>query len=185
LWFGRECGLDLLRELRTQSNTPIIITTGRLRDEIDRVVGLELGADDYITKPFGFRELLARIRAVLRGREPRLTKRKRENNTGRLCFGGWQLERRTRRLTDPRGEPVALTKGQYELLMAFLDAPQRPLSRKYLLHATHIHADVFARSIDTQVTRLRRKLEDGSSGPSIIRAERRVGYVFTLPVKNS
>jgi two-component system, OmpR family, response regulator len=183
LWFGQECGLDLLRELR---DIPVIITTGRLRDEIDRVVGLELGADDYITKPFGFRELLARIRAVLRGREPRLTKRKQESETGcHLCFGGWKLERRTRRLTDPGGEPVALTKGQYELLMAFLDAPQRPLSRKHLLHATRVHADVFTRSIDTQVTRLRRKLDVGSSGPSIIRAERGVGYVFTLPVRSS
>lgn len=179
---GEECGFDLLRELRARSNIPIIITTGLLLDEIDRVVGLELGADDYITKPFSLRELLARIHAILRSRETRLTKRRREIETGRrLCFGGWQLDRRAHLLTNSRGEPVALTRGQYGLLMAFLDAPQRPLSRKYLLQATHVHDDVFHRSINTQVARLRRKLED----PSIIRAERGVGYVFSLPVKTS
>ncbi|MCA6110879.1 response regulator [Bradyrhizobium cenepequi] len=185
LELGQECGLDLLRELRARSSIPVIITTGRLRDEIDRVVGLELGADDYITKPFSLRELLARIRAILRGRATRLTKRQRGSERGCFCFGGWRLERRTRRLTNPRGEPVALTKGQYALLMAFLDAPQRPLSREYLLQATRVHEDVFHRSIDMHVVRLRRKLEDGSGASSIIRTERDVGYVFTLPVKTS
>jgi DNA-binding response OmpR family regulator len=182
LGLGRERGFDLLRELHARFNIPVIITTGLLLDEIDRVVGLELGADDYLSKPFSLRELLARIRAILRSREARLTKRRRESEIGcRLCFGGWRLERRTCRLTNPRGEPVALTKGQYGLLMAFLDAPERPLSRKYLLQATRVHKDAFDRSIDTQVTRLRRKLED----PSIISAKRGVGYVFTLPVKSS
>lgn len=182
LGLGRECGFDLLRELRARSNIPVIITTGCLRDEIDRVVGLELGADDYITKPFSLRELLARIRAILRGRQARSNNRPRNSKAGRLfSFGGWQLEQRTRRLINPRGKLVALTKGQYGLLMAFLDAPNRPLSRQYLLQATRVHGDVFARSIDTQVLRLRRKLED----PLIIRAERSVGYIFTLPVKTS
>ena len=183
LRLGQEDGLDLLREIRAQSDVPIIITTGQRRDEIDRVVGLELGADDYITKPFGLRELLARIRAVLRRREAGQASAQRDVEKGRSGFGGWQLDRRNRRLTNSAGEPVALTKGEYALLIAFLDAPLRPLSREHLLQATRIHEDVFDRSIDVQVLRLRRKLETDPSTPSIIRTERGVGYVFTLPVE--
>ena len=183
LRLGQEDGLDLLREIRAQSDVPIIITTGQRRDEIDRVVGLELGADDYITKPFGLRELLARIRAVLRRRESGQANAQRETEKGRCRFGGWQLDRRNRRLTNSAGEPVALTKGEYALLIAFLDAPLRPLSREHLLQATRIHEDVFDRSIDVQVLRLRRKLESDPSTPSIIRTERGVGYVFSLPVE--
>jgi two-component system, OmpR family, response regulator len=97
---------------------------------------------------------------------------------GRCRFGGWQLDRRNRRLTDPNRIPVALTKGEY----AFLDAPQRPLSREHLLQATRIHKDVFDRSIDVQVLRLRRKLETDRA-PRVILTERGVGYVFALPVK--
>jgi two-component system, OmpR family, response regulator len=183
LRLGEEDGLDLLREIRVQSDVPIIITTGQRRDEIDRVVGLELGADDYITKPFGLRELLARIRAVLRRREAGQANAQRDIEKGRCRFGGWQLDRRNRRLTNSAGELVALTKGEYALLIAFLDAPQRPLSREHLLQATRIHEDVFDRSIDVQVLRLRRKLETDPSTPSIIRTERGVGYVFALPVE--
>src|SRR4030088_796359 len=180
---GQEDGLDLLRELRARSDVPVIITTGHRRDEIDRVVGLELGADDYITKPFGLRELLARIRAVLRRRETGQAAVQRDQEKGRCRFGGWQLDRRVRRLTDSSGIPVALTKGEYALLIAFLDAPQRPLSREHLLQATRIHEDVFDRSIDVQVLRLRRKLETDPNAPSVILTERGVGYVFALPVE--
>ena len=183
LRLGQEDGLDLLREIRAQSDVPIIITTGQRRDEIDRVVGLELGADDYITKPFGLSELLARIRAVLRRRDAGQANTQRDTEKGRCRFGGWQLDRRNRRLTNSAGEPVALTKGEYALLIAFLDAPLRPLSREHLLQATRIHEDVFDRSIDVQVLRLRRKLEADPSTPSIIRTERGVGYVFSLPVE--
>ncbi|WP_426426299.1 response regulator [Bradyrhizobium genosp. A] len=183
LRLGEEDGLDLLREIRAQSDVPIIITTGQRRDEIDRVVGLELGADDYITKPFGLRELLARIRAVLRRRETGQANIQREMEKGSCRFGGWQLDRRNRRLTNSADEPVALSKGEYGLLIAFLDAPQRPLSREHLLQATRIHEDVFDRSIDVQVLRLRRKLEADPSTPSIIRTERGIGYVFSLPVE--
>src|SRR6516162_7343358 len=158
LRLGSEDGLDLLREIRLGSEVPVIIITGHRRDDIDRVVGLELGADDYLTKPFNLRELLARVRAVLRrfdsGRAP-----VREPERGRWRFSGWQLDRRTRRLTDPDGAPVVLTKGEYALLVAFLEAPQRPLSREHLLQATRVHEDVFDRSIDVQILRLRRKLE--------------------------
>jgi two-component system OmpR family response regulator len=182
LRLGQEDGLDLLREIRSHSDIPIIITTGHRRDEIDRVVGLELGADDYITKPFGLRELLARIRAVLRRREAGNAAAARDAERGRCRFGGWLLDRRTRRLTNSAGELVSLTKGEYSLLIAFIDAPQRPLSREHLLQATRIHEDVFDRSIDVQVLRLRRKLESDPSTPSIIQTERGVGYVFSLPV---
>ena len=180
---GQEDGLDLLREIRSRSDVPVIIITGHRRDEIDRVVGLELGADDYLTKPFGVRELLARIRAVLRRRETGRIASQREAAEGRCRFGTWQVDRRTRRLTNFAGDPVALTKGEYALLLAFLDAPQRPLSREHLLQATRLHEDVFDRSIDVQILRLRRKLETDPSAPGIIQTERGVGYVFTLPVE--
>jgi DNA-binding response OmpR family regulator len=184
LRLGQEDGLDLLRKIRSRSDVPVIVTTGHRRDEVDRVVGLELGADDYVTKPFGLRELLARIRAVLRRRETGRAMPPQETERGRLRFGGWQLERRARRLTDPNGIPVALTKGEYALLLAFLAAPQRPLTREYLLQATRIHEDVFDRSIDVQVLRLRRKLEADPSMPGVIKTERGVGYVFALPVES-
>src|SRR5246127_4346104 len=181
LRLGQEDGLHLLREIRASSDVPVIITTGHRRDEIDRVVGLELGADDYITKPFGLRELLARIRAVLRRRAAGQG----DQEKGRCRFGGWQLDRRIRRLTDSSGTAVALTKGEYTLLIAFLDAPQRPLSREHLLQATRIHEDVFDRTIDVQVLRLRRMLDTDPSAPSIIQTECGVGYVFALPVEQS
>ena len=183
LRLGQEDGLDLLREIRSRSDVPVIITTGHRRDEIDRVVGLELGADDYITKPFGLRELVARIRAVLRRREAGQAAVQRDSERRRCRFGVWQLDRRSRRLSDSSGTQVVLTKGEYALLIAFLDAPQRPLSREHLLQATRIHEDVFDRSIDVQVLRLRRKLETDPNAPRVILTERGVGYVFALPVE--
>jgi two-component system, OmpR family, response regulator len=183
LRLGQEEGFDLLREIRSRSDIPVIITTGDRRDEIDRVVGLELGADDYVTKPFSLRELLARIRAVLRRQEAGRAAIQRDPERGRYRFGGWQVDRRNRRLSDPNGSEVALTKGEYALLTAFLDAPQRPLSREHLLQATRMHEDIFDRSIDVQILRLRRKLELDPSAPEIIRTERGVGYVFALPVE--
>ena len=183
LRLGDDDGLDLLREIRWRSDIPVIITTGHLRDDVDRIVGLELGADDYITKPFNPRELLARVRAVLRRQDMARTASLREPERGGFRFDGWQLQRRTRRLTDQHGNPVPLTKGEYALLVAFLGAPQRPLSREYLLQATRIHEDIFDRSIDVQVLRLRRKLEPVPTAPRHIHTERGVGYVFATPVE--
>jgi DNA-binding response OmpR family regulator len=183
LRLGSEDGLDLLREVRLSSDVPVIIITGHRRDEIDRVVGLELGADDYLTKPFNLRELLARVRAVLRRFDVRRAAPTRDPERGRFRFSGWQLDRRTRQLTDPAGAPVALTKGEYAMLLAFLEAPLRPLSREQLLQATRVHEDVFDRSIDVQILRLRRKLERDTSAPRVIRTERGVGYVFAVPVE--
>jgi two-component system OmpR family response regulator len=185
LRLGQEDGLDLLRDLRSHSDVPVIITTGHRREEIDRVVGLELGADDYVTKPFSLRELLARIRAVLRRRDSSRTVVQTDQGRARSKFGGWQLDRRARRLTDPAGAAVALTKGEYALLVAFLDAPQRPLTREHLLQATRVHEDVFDRSIDVQILRLRRKLETDPSAPRVIQTERGVGYMFALPVEQA
>jgi DNA-binding response OmpR family regulator len=180
---SQEDGFDLLREIRSRSDVPVIIITGHRGDEIDRVVGLELGADDYVTKPFGLRELVARIHAVLRRQETARNTSKREAERGHYWFGGWHLDRRARRLTDPNGLPVALTKGEYALLTAFLDAPQRPLTREQLLQATRVHEDIFDRSKDVQILRLRRKLETDPSMPRIIRTEHGVGYTFALPVE--
>jgi two-component system, OmpR family, response regulator len=183
LRLGQEDGLDLLREIRSSSDVPVIIITGHRRDDIDRVVGLELGADDYLTKPFNLRELLARVRAVLRRFDIGRAAAARDPERGRFRFCGWQLDSKTRRLTDPAGAPVTLTKGEYALLIAFLDAPQRPLSREHLLQSTRVHEDVFDRSIDVQILRLRRKLERDPSTPRVIQTERGVGYVFAVPVE--
>jgi DNA-binding response OmpR family regulator len=183
LRLGSEDGLDLLREVRSNSDVPVIIVTGHRRDDIDRVVGLELGADDYLTKPFNLRELLARVRAILRRFDAGRVAPARDPERGRFRFSGWQLDRRIRQLTDPAGAKVALTKGEYAMLLAFLEAPQRPLSREQLLQATRVHEDVFDRSIDVQILRLRRKLERDPSAPRVILTERGVGYVFALPVE--
>jgi DNA-binding response OmpR family regulator len=183
LRLGQDDGLDLLRDLQSRSDIPVIITTGHRRDEVDRVVGLELGADDYITKPFSLRELLARVRAVLRRRASSRTTTRRESERGCARFGAWQLDRRRRRLVNAAGTPVPLTKSEYALLVAFLEAPRRPLTREFLLQATRVHEDVFDRSVDVLVLRLRRKLETDPSAPRLIQTERGVGYIFALPVE--
>jgi two-component system OmpR family response regulator len=184
LRLGPDDGLDVLREIRAHSHVPIIIMTGHRLDEIDCVVGLELGADDYIVKPFGLRELLARVRAVLRRQEMGRVARTRDPERGGYRFGGWQLERRGRRLVDPNATKVSLSKGEYALLLAFLEAPQRPLTREQLLQATRVHEDIFDRSIDVQVLRLRRRLEADPSAPRMILTERGVGYIFAFTVES-
>jgi two-component system, OmpR family, response regulator len=183
LRLGQDDGLDMLREIRSHSDVPVILMTGHRLDEIDRIVGLELGADDYILKPFSLRELLARVRAVLRRQEIGRLARAHNPERGGYRFEGWQLERRGRRLLDPNGTLVALSKGEYALLLAFLEAPQRPLSREQLLQSTRMHEDIFDRSIDVQVLRLRRKLEVDPSAPRMIQTERGIGYIFAVPVE--
>jgi two-component system OmpR family response regulator len=183
LRLGQEDGLDVLKEIRSHSDVPIIIMTGHSREEVDRVVGLELGADDYLAKPFSLRELLARVRAVLRRHEMGRAPRARDPERGGYRFNGWSLERGSRRLVNPDGAPVSLTKSEYALLLAFLKAPQRPLTREMILQATRVREDIFDRSIDVQVLRLRRKLEIDPNAPRIIETERGVGYIFTAIVK--
>jgi two-component system OmpR family response regulator len=175
--------LDVLKEIRSHSDVPIIIMTGHSREEVDRVVGLELGADDYLAKPFSLRELLARVRAVLRRHEMGRAARARGPERGGYRFNGWSLECRTRRLINPDGAPVSLTKSEYALLLAFLEAPQRPLTREMLLQATRVPEDIFDRSIDVQVLRLRRKLGIDPNAPRVIETERGVGYIFTAIVE--
>jgi two-component system, OmpR family, response regulator len=179
---NQEDGLDMLREIRSRSNLPVIVADGRSCGEIDRVVALALGADDYLTKPLCLHELLAHIHAILqRQNDRRSTPQITEH--GGCRFGGWQLDRQTQRLIDPQGASVTLTKGEYALLDALLQAPQQPLTREQLLQVTRLHEDVFDRSIDVQILRLRRKLETDPSVPHVIRTTRGVGYVFALPVE--
>ena len=183
LQLGQDDGLDVLRDIRFNSNVPVIIITGHRPDETDRVVALELGADDYIMKPFSPREMLARIRAVLRRQAMGRAARARDPKRGGYRFDGWRLERRSRRLIQPNGAPVGVSKGECALLLAFLEAPQRPLSREQLLQATRAHEDIFDRSIDVQVLRLRQKLEIDPGAPRIIQTARGVGYIFALSVE--
>ena len=173
-------GLKLCRELRAQSNMPIIMLTAA-GDETDRVVGLEMGADDYIPKPFSARELLARIKAVLR--------RVSTNGASKLGatkivkFADWRLDLVRRELQSPDCTVVDLSAGEYDLLLAFLEHPQRVLSRDQLLdYARSRVAAPFDRSIDVQVSRLRRKIES-EAHPSLIKTVRGAGYVFTVPVE--
>jgi two-component system OmpR family response regulator len=182
LKLGLDDGLDVLRDVRSSSDVPIIIT-GHRSDEVDRIVPLELGADDYILKPFSPREILARIRAVLRRHEMGRAARARDSERGGYRFDGWQLERRGRRLIHPNGALISLTEKEFVLLLAFLEAPQRPLSREHLLQATRTHEEIFDRSIDVRVLRLRRKLEIDSKAPRVIQTVRSVGYIFALSVE--
>jgi two-component system, OmpR family, response regulator len=180
-----EDGLALIRDLRSRSDVPIIVLTGARREEVDRVIGLELGADDYVLKPFSPRELLARIRAVLRRAEIRDALHDKNEKRTLYRFGDWVLNLRTHQLTAPGGEPVSLTHGEFSLLAAFLQSPQRVLSREQLLAATRMHEDIFDRSVDAQILRLRRKLEVDPSHPALIRTERGAGYIFAAPVHAS
>lgn len=180
---GAEDGFDLMRRLGSPPEAPIIVITGHRREEADRIVGLELGADDYLTKPFSPRELLARIRAVLR--RVATTRQRPPAKARHICyrFAGWELSTRTRRLTSPTGETVLLTAGEFNLLTAFLRSPQQVLAREQLLAASRVHdEEVFDRSIDVQILRLRRKLEQEPSEPKLILTERGAGYIFAIPV---
>jgi two-component system, OmpR family, response regulator len=178
---GLDDGLDQLRSIRSESDIPVIITSHRA-DDVDPIVNLELGADDYIVKPSA-RELLARTRAILRRRQVPRSMQSREWERGGYRFNGWRLECRSRRLVDPHEKTVPLSKGEYALLLAFLEAPGRPLAREHILRATRLHEDIFDRSINVQVLRLRRKLEIDPNSVGMIRTERGIGYVFALPVE--
>jgi two-component system OmpR family response regulator len=175
-------GLAVARRLRESLDLPIIILTGSRKEEIDRVMGLELGADDYVTKPFSPRELLARVKAVLRR-----TEGKREARRGEAVrafrFAGWELNTGLRRLKSPEGQAVELTNSEYALLVAFLRAPQRVLSRDQLLESSRLHDDIYDRSIDVQILRLRRKVEEKPNEPRLIRTERGAGYYLDTPVE--
>jgi two-component system OmpR family response regulator len=174
-----EDGLSLCRDLRAKSKLPVIMVTAR-GEETDRIVGLEIGADDYLPKPFSPRELLARIRAVLR----------RASDVGdppvreQVTFDGWTLDLGGRSLADPSGQPIELTGGEFELLKAFVERPQRVLSRDQLLDITRGRDPIlFDRAIDAQVSRLRKKIETDPGNPTLIKTVRAGGYVFTAKVE--
>jgi two-component system, OmpR family, response regulator len=178
-----EDGMHIARELRAESNVPIIMLTGR-KDEADRVMGLELGADDYLTKPFSPRELLARIRALLRRARAQATVADAISRVRAYRFGGWELNIGLRRLKSADGRIVELTNGEFSLLAAFVSAPQRVLSRDQLLDLSRLHnAEVYDRSIDVQILRLRRKIEADPAQPAFIKTERGAGYFFDANVE--
>jgi two-component system OmpR family response regulator len=178
-----EDGMTLARKLREESAIPVIMLTG-VHDEADRVMGLELGADDYLTKPFSPRELLARIRTVLRRTKGAALTEARQKDVRAYRFAEFELNLRTRRLTKHPGQRLDLTNGEFNLLAALLAAPQRILTRDQLLEASRVYDnEVYDRSIDVQVLRLRRKIETDPSQPQYILTERGVGYSFSAPVK--
>src|SRR6266851_4350550 len=182
LRLGGEDGMQLAKKLRETSEIPIIIVSGR-KDEADRVMGLELGADDYLTKPFSPRELLARIRSILRRRRAEVRQGKPEGIRA-YRFDGWELNLNTRRLLSPAGQSVPLSNGEFSLLVVLLGAPSRILSRDQLLDLSRLHNDeVYNRSVDVQIMRLRRKIEKDPAEPRYIRTERGAGYLFGVPVE--
>jgi two-component system OmpR family response regulator len=176
-----EDGLSLCRKLRAESRIPIVMLTGR-GDDTDRIVGLEMGADDYLVKPFNPRELLARVRAVLR-RTNEQASVEQDGGDGVLGFEGWMLDQVRRKLQSPEGEDVELTAAEFDLLAVFAKRAKRLLSRDQLLDLTKgRNASPFDRTVDVQLSRLRRKLEKDPRNPSLIKTVRGVGYIFACEV---
>jgi DNA-binding response OmpR family regulator len=178
-----EDGMTIARSLRDQSAIPIIMLTG-VRDEADRVMGLELGADAYLTKPFSPRELLAHIRTVLRRTKSTAVAQAQRREVRAYRFADFELNLRTRRLRQRDTQNIDLTNGEFNLLAALLATPERILTRDQLLDASRVYDnEVYDRSIDVQVLRLRRKIEADPTQPQFIVTERGVGYIFKSPVE--
>jgi two-component system OmpR family response regulator len=176
-----ENGMHLARRVRELSQVPILILSGQ-SDEADRVMGLELAADDYVVKPFSPRELLARIRALLR-RTQTSAAAAIPGELRAYRFAGWELNLRLRRLTAADGSVIPLTNSEFSLLCAFLGNPQRALTREQLLERSRLHSlEVYDRSIDVTILRLRRKIESDPSNPSLLTTDRGVGYMFNCAV---
>ena len=175
-------GLEVCKALRARgSATPILMLTAK-STELDRVLGLELGADDYVAKPFAPRELVARVRALLRRAAP--AEAAPDPRSRKLGFAGWVLDTARRDLTSPEGAAVDLSGAEYDLLMAFLEHPQRVLSREQLLEVAkrRVGTDPFDRTVDVQVSRLRRKIEPEADSPSLIKTVRGAGYMLVAEV---
>lgn len=177
-------GLDVCRAIRQQQNdVPIIMISART-DEVDRVLGLELGADDYVPKPFGTKELLARVRAILRRRASSPTERTAPRDV--IRFLGWSVDLRRRELTSPLGAQVELSGAEFDLLNSFLAHPQRIIGRERLLELSRARlTDASDRSVDVLVSRLRRKLSDNTATSPLIRTVRGAGYMFTAEVEHA
>lgn len=182
-------GPALCRRIRADASTAhmyVVLLTSR-DSRADLIVGLDSGADDYLVKPFSPRELLARIRAVLRryeGGQPEAGGEniRRESELRTYRFAGWELATGSRRLVSPTGDRVELTNSEYALLVSFLKSPLRVLSRDQLLEGSRLHDDIYDRSIDVQILRLRRKIEADPNEPKLIRTERGAGYFFDAKV---
>ena len=173
-------GIDLCREVRSRSDVPIIFISAKV-DETDRVIGLELGADDYIPKPFGTRELIARVRAVLR-RRPLESGGNNGASDERVRFAGWAVDMRRRAVYSPTGASIDLTGAEFDLLASFIGSPQRVLGRERLIELSRVRlGDSSDRSIDVLVSRLRRKLSSAGQSPPIVTV-RGVGYMLTADV---
>jgi two-component system OmpR family response regulator len=178
-------GLSLISKIRMTSKVPVIIISGK-SDTTEKIIGLEMGADDYMTKPFELRELSARIRAVLRRREEGgaavasvMTQKKESEGSQRICFSGWCLDRLQYQLFDSQGNSAELTAGEFRLLEALVLSPQRVLTRDYLFELTReSEFEAFDRAIDIQIGRLRKKLQDDPKEPHFIKTVRGVGYLF-------
>ena len=178
-----EDGLTLARQLREESTVGIIILTGR-GETVDRIIGLEMGADDYLPKPFHLRELSARVKSVLRRASLRAQKDQPPSARSKARFAGWHLDLSTRELVSPQGGEVRLTTGEFDLLAAFVNNANQVLSRDRLLDlARNREAGPFDRTIDVQVGRLRRKLEADPDKPTMIKTVRGTGYIFTPTVE--
>jgi len=180
-----EDGFSLTRHLREHWHGPVIIVTGR-GESVDRVVGLELGADDYVTKPFDLRELLARVRSVLRRFTPALQAESKVDKPWRFSFDGYVLDLQSHSLVGPEGEPIPLTSGEFALLRVFVEHSNQVLTRDQLM--SHIHgrdAGPFDRSIDVQIGRLRRKIEPDPTHPQRIKSIRGAGYLFSPTVRRT
>jgi two-component system, OmpR family, response regulator len=174
-------GVELLRQIRTRSEVPVILYADGPQADVDRIVALEQGADDILGGPLNLDVLLARARAVLRRQE--LGRSVIARLRGGYAFRGWELRNATQELVTPDGEHVSLTKREYALLVALLASPGRTLSRLHLMRATRTQEDVYDRSIDVQILRLRRRLESHPSGKGLIRTERGVGYALDAQVE--
>lgn len=175
---GRD-GLDLARDIRASSDIPIMMLTGR-DDVVDRIIGIEIGADDYIAKPFHLREVHARLKSILRRRQPANAKPAQQQADEIVGFEGWSLNTSRRQLLDPAGREVELTTGEFDMLAAFLNHAGRVLTRDFLMDLTRgRQMEAFDRTIDAQIVRLRRKIEADPQHPQLIKAVRGVGYIFT------
>lgn len=173
---GGEDGLTLARDVRSRSDVPIIMLTGR-DDVVDRIVGLEVGADDYIAKPFHLREVLARLKSVLRRRQPAPVA---PSDSEVFAFDGWRLDLARRQLTRADGSDVPLTTGEFDLFVALSRRPGHVFSRETLMDLTHGRSlEAFDRTIDAQIARLRKKVELDPKRPALIKSVRGIGYVFT------
>ena len=179
-----ENGMLLAQNLRERASVPIVLLTGNA-EEADRVMGLELGADDYITKPFSLREMLARLRAVLRRYQVQTALPARDDKRRAYRFAGWELNLRTRKLSAPDGRKLDLSNNEFSLLVAFCGAAQRVLSRDQLMSLSRLHsAEVYDRTVDVQIVRLRRKIEADPARPQMIVTERGAGYIFVPAVES-